>query len=259
MSQCYRYPVGRSKYLRKAADFLRHDVINRIWVRVCRRYPVVCIIKGMFVNFNAPYELHVEQQARQMLSCTRPVMAFPCYLFHYLQRLANKSDTPHHCAGMTIVKNIEKKEAVVSFFDPRGTQQRRTEEMQKILNVWKSVLHEQGFQTVYTHLYTQQNLQDDDRIGLCQLFSLFFLTYFIQSTASLNLEQMQQLNPNYIIHQLTDPNGWKIHGKHLYHFYEEFIRPLMNGHDDAEKDRLFQSVLRFLFKKDENAIIEIQQ
>ena len=213
--------MSMNKDLQRAQQNLTERVIRRFWQAMTLSHPQLCVNNGLSVNYHKHITVkQVEEMANVLTKCMvssekkkrKRFIATP--LFQYYYDPPNK-ETPHHVSAITLT--CFPNHTILSFFDPKGKGSLRPKEELLMLKILAQAIQERTKTPIKIHIYTGDNLQKQDYIGLCQLFSLFYLHQYITIVNKL-------VNDNQMASHLTwaicyDPNVVVNRIRHKYGHY----------------------------------------
>jgi hypothetical protein len=107
------------------------------------------------------------------MKCNNLHVATPLFQYCY----DPKNETPHHATALTLTKL--KGYFILTLFDPKGKGSLKIKEEKYIMEKLAEKIEKDYKTKVYINMYSGKNLQLDDDIGLCQLFSLRYLCEYI--------------------------------------------------------------------------------
>lgn len=162
--------------LTKARNSLTESAIRTFWKSLTQSFPNVCINDGINVNYdgtNEEMEKSIERMSKELSRCKYQNVATPLFQYNY----EPDNSTPHHVSAVTLTKLPNY--CVLSLFDPKGKgSKRKKEEKDMMKAISKKITTLLGL-PVRIKIYNGVNLQAKDYIGLCQLFSLYYLYQYI--------------------------------------------------------------------------------
>ena len=166
------------KELKHAQQTLTEDKIRRFWRAISLSFPELCVTDGLKVNYNKDVtakELH--HMCAQLTRCKSLCVATPLFHYHY----DPPNETPHHVTAITLTKLPHRYH--LSLFDPKGRGSVRKSEEKLLMKKLAECIHEMAKVPVSIHIYEHTNLQLRDDIGLCQLFSLYYLYEYFKEVS----------------------------------------------------------------------------
>ena len=218
------------KELKYAQQNMTENVIRKFWKEMTRMFPAICVNDGMDITFKKHSEnisdLSHQQIASivaKLLRCQGVNVAAPLFQYEY----DPSNSVPHHVSAITLTKL--RSQYILSFFDPKG---RGALRKQQILYIMSTVASEITRQTgIITKLliYNGKNLQSNDDIGLCQLFSLFYLFEYVTEITTLNIKNSTPkvlrvlCTPNDMV-KYIDTKRKGFDSKILYAFWNAFFK-----------------------------------
>lgn len=168
----------KTREFRYAQDTLTEDVIRPFWKEFTSQYPRFCVQGGIAVDFDTRLNEEVAHFVAQQLSlCDSKIVAAP--LFEYNFEPSNP--LPHHLAALTVVHFSDR--IVVGLFNPKGRDGERSELEFRLFTMVCQSLSQKHHKRVQFVRYEGMDLQQDDFIGLCQLYSLLYLYMFVTESA----------------------------------------------------------------------------
>jgi hypothetical protein len=219
--------------MQKELKFAQHNltelVIRRFWKAMTRTFPAICVNDGMDITYQKNSENISDISKRQitnivakLLRCQGVHVAAPLFQYEY----DPQNSVPHHVSAITLTKLTSK--YILSFFDPKGRGAlRKQQELYIMSTVASEITQQTGIQTQLL-IYDGKNLQINDEIGLCQLFSLFYLYEYVTEITSIHNKN----TPN-MLHILYTPNDMVkyidtkrkgFNSKILYAFWNAFFK-----------------------------------
>jgi hypothetical protein len=206
--------------LLKAQQNLTEFKIRTFWSSLSQRFPDLCVQDGVVFDYkqknnNKNMIKQIEHLATILMKCgSYGHVATP--LFQYCYEPNN--DTPHHATSLTLTKNEEI--YIITLFNPKGKDSLRINNEKKMLEMLCAYMEQKYNIKVTYYLYKGKNLQNEDTIGLCQLYSLrYLLEYIVQ----IQRKQIRNVSdPEYIIQMIQK----KDHGfdeLSLYRFWKKFF------------------------------------
>jgi hypothetical protein len=210
-----------NKELKQAQHRLTESVIRKFWKAMTLSHPSMCVNDGVSIEYHQPFtQRHVDRLVDRLTQCKSSNVACPLFQYEY----DPPNSTPHHVSAITITKFPTYN--VLSFFDPKGKGTERPREEELLMNVLcKSIEQRYGKKTLL-RMYTGDNLQKNDDIGLCQLFSLFYLYEYIVEVNKLSPHTLETVtDPNEMVKLIRNKRGgynektlfsfWKVWFPHL--------------------------------------------
>lgn len=167
-----------NKILKQAQQKLNAHVIRHFWRALTLAYPSMCVNDGISIDFRRNMTVeYIQNIATQLMRCPNKLYtASP--VFEYWFEPDNR-DTPHHLSALTLTKFHNA--YVVSFFNPKGKSSMQRKRETEFLHGLANIIEHQYRRPVKVYTYDGNNLQNKDYIGLCQLYSLFYLYEYIQN------------------------------------------------------------------------------
>jgi hypothetical protein len=228
--------------LSHAQQSLTEEVIRKFWRVITFANPNICVTDGLVIDYHSHFqERDLQQIVHQLVKCSEiSFVATP--LFQYFYDPPNK-ETKHHCTALTLTKLPD--QAVLSFFDPKGTGTLRPFEQAQFLKLLSVRLSAALHKPVAVKVFSGENLQKNDDIGLCQLFSLLYLYEYVQQVSKLDVKNIHAQSRSCFVtsgghkcfdtlHTIVDPNAMveMIKAKHgsysnrtLHKFWIKFFGP----------------------------------
>jgi hypothetical protein len=195
--------------LKRAQKTLTEQKIRKFWTAMTLSFPTMCVQNGVQIDYKKPIDQNmINHMATQLIKCSSKNVATPLFQYNY----DPPNSTPHHVSALTLTQLPG--EIILSLFDPKGKGMiRKREELSLVLLLAKT-LERDLRKKVTLKVYNGYNLQQRDSIGLCQLFSLYYLyEYMVGMTNKKSIHN---------IHVFTDPNKFVQYIRHTKgHFNEE--------------------------------------
>ena len=193
----------------EAQQSLNEYVIRVFWKQITESFPSLCINDGISIDYKNITLKDLEKMVSSLSKCSDSYhVATP--LFEYNFEPLNKM--PHHISAIVITKTSQV--YYLSFFNPKGKTSFRKEEEEKIITRIAYEIEKKTHRKVVVTIYNGDNLQMYDKIGLCQLYSLFYLyEYMLLITGPENISDKRPEN-------ISDKRPENISDK----------RPLVNPH-----------------------------
>lgn len=161
--------------LRQAQYTLTESVIRKFWRALSLSFPSLCVQDGMSIDYHQPFNLpKVERLADKLTRCHRAHVACPLFQYEY----DPPNTTPHHVSAVTLTQ-VPGQGQILALFDPKGTGSVRKREEALLMNILAECLRRRTHRPTSVRLYQGKNLQAHDDIGLCQMFSLFYLYEYV--------------------------------------------------------------------------------
>lgn len=208
-----------STELKKAQKNLTEGVIRRFWRAMTLSYPSMCVNNGISINYHKHMDIHhVQQMVQQLTKCKNANVATPLFQYEYDPGNA----TPHHLSAITLTKFPT--HYVLSLFDPKGKGSLRPKEEDLLMKILAKSIERQTKKKVNIQIYNGENLQKNDYIGLCQLFSLYYLyEYIIEITKTKSQTMDTLIDPNKMVQHIKTKRG-HFNEKTLLHFWCTFFK-----------------------------------
>jgi hypothetical protein len=207
--------------LKYAQKNLTESVIRKFWKAMTLSYPSMCVSNGVSINYHKHLDIHhFNQIVDQLTKCKSNFVATPLFQFEY----EPKNTTPHHVSSLTLTKTPTY--YVLSLFDPKGSGSMRKKEEELFMNVLSKGIERKMKKPVHVKIYTGTNLQRTDFIGLCQLFSLYYLYEYILEVSKVRPQSLQvTTDPNNMVPYIQKKRG-KFNDKLLLNFWNTFFKSL---------------------------------
>lgn len=184
-----------NKDLKYAQSRLTESVIRRFWKAMTLSYPAMCVNDGVSIEYHKPFQQRNVDRIVDKLTRCKTSVNVACPIFQYDYDPPNSM--PHHVSAITLTQ-MPNATTVLSFFDPKGRGSVRPRQEELIMGVLAKAIEKKTGRNVILKMYTGDNLQKNDDIGLCQLFSLFYLYEYVT--------EINKLNPK-ALSVLADPNA----------------------------------------------------
>ena len=156
-----------NRELRFAQNNLTEFMIRRFWKALTLTFPAMCVNDGISINFKENFmsTTRMEHMVDKLTQCKSSHVACPLFQFDY----DPPNSTPHHVSALTLTRLHNSN--ILSFFNPKGRGSCRKQQEHIFLNsISKQIAAKTGLPTKL-FIYDGKNLQQDDNIGLCQLFN----------------------------------------------------------------------------------------
>jgi hypothetical protein len=223
-----------NKELKQAQRSLTEHVIRRFWQAMTISYPQLCVNNGLSVDYHKHVTVaHIKNMADILTKCMvgndkskkKRFVATP--LFQYYYDPPNK-ETPHHVSALTLT--CLPGHDILSFFDPKGSGSLRPKEELLMLQILAEAIHQRTGHPVQIQIYTGDNLQKNDNIGLCQLFSLFYLREYVDLVSHATSGHRQKASgpwqlsyhPNQIVRDIKQKYG-HYSSSVLHQFWKQYF------------------------------------
>lgn len=210
-----------SNELRKAQRLLTETTIRNLWTTITHLHPKMCIQSGIRLDFEYPITARTSYDiTNKLLRCshTGKVVATPIYGFNYDPPNSN----PHHVTALTLCYDSEKQRYLLNYFNPKGrSSPQREREIKLLASIGYHIQARSSRKDipVVIHYYDGKNLQKSDNIGLCQLYSLYYLFEFLKTPCN--------GTPSQLLHHVEQKNG-PINQKQLLKFWSILSHTLKN-------------------------------
>jgi len=161
--------------LKYAQSHLTEAVIRRFWKALTRSYPALCVNDGLSIEYHQEFTLrHVHAMVDKLTRCPGANVACPLFQYDY----DPPNSTPHHVTAITLTQ-LPGQVCILSFFDPKGRGALHKRQEFLLMKVLARAIQQKTGRKVVVNIYQGDNLQKNDTIGLCQLFSLFYLYEYV--------------------------------------------------------------------------------
>ena len=210
-----------NKELRQAQMKLTESVIRRFWRAMTLSFPSMCVNDGVSIEYHEPFtQQHVDRLVERLTKCKSANVACPIFQYEY----DPPNSTPHHVSAITLTQLPT--HAVLSFFDPKGKGSIRPRQEELLMNILAKAIQEKTKRRVVLKMYNGDNLQKNDYIGLCQLFSLFYLYEYVTEVNKLTPQNLNTItDPNEMVQFIRKKrNGFT--EKTLYSFWNGYFQSL---------------------------------
>ena len=217
-----------NEQLKHAQCVLTEDEIRKFWTAMTRSFPEICVNNGLVIDYNKDiYLRHINDMGLKLTKCHHLHVATPLFQYYY----DPKNETPHHATALMLTKL--KKNYILTFFDPKGWGSLKKKEEKYLLDKLAKIIEKNYKIKVDIKIYNGKNLQVNDNVGLCQLFSLRFLCEYIQQIqqskklSGINREQwlIENTDPDQIIKNIIKKDG-KFNEKSLFKFWNTYFNYL---------------------------------
>jgi hypothetical protein len=178
------------------------------------KQPDICVHDGIRIDYEKRFTAHTVQDVlTKLLKCshTGKVVATPIYGYNYDPENVN----PHHVTGMTLFYNPRTKSYTFNYFNPKGARSVRKRREIRLLERIGGAIQKNTGNKVNIYYYNGSNLQEDDSIGLCQLYSLLYLFEFLGRPGA--------YSPSTFVQRIQNQRG-SFNEKTLLAFYRAFIK-----------------------------------
>jgi hypothetical protein len=170
--------------LKKAQKFLKEKVIRSFWKRLTHAHPHTCVNDGLALNYNKPLsKLELFRIVDKLTKCSEKQLCVATPLYQYNYDPGNQH--PHHISALTLKYNSRDGVYMLNMFNPKGKSSTRKKQEEIMLLLIARLLRVKLKRPVVIHRYMGPNLQQKDDIGLCQLYSLFYLFEYVQRPANI--------------------------------------------------------------------------
>lgn len=212
-----------NKELLEAQQSLTEYVIRVFWKQITESFPSLCINDGISLDYKNITSKDLEKMVSSLSKCSDSHhVATP--LFEYNFEPLN--EMPHHLSAIVITKTPQV--YYLSFFNPKGKRSFRKEEEKKIITNVAFEIEKRTHRKVMVTIYDGDNLQIHDKIGLCQLYSLFYLyEYMLLITGTETISDKTPLiNPHAMVQYIIQKRG-SFDEKILYVFWKTVLQLLI--------------------------------
>ena len=213
-----------NRELRFAQHNLTEYVIRRFWKALTLTFPSMCVNDGISIDYREHYLTanKMEHIVQKLTQCKSSHVACPFFQFDY----DPSNSTPHHVTAVTLTKTD--KYNVLSFFDPKGKGSCRKKEEYALMKILVEKITEKTGIPTKLYIYNGKNLQQDDNIGLCQLYSLFYLYEFVNEVSAMSPKSIHTIvDPNRMVNHIAQKRG-SFNDKTLFAFWNAFFRIALN-------------------------------
>lgn len=191
-----------NKDLKYAQTKLTESVIRRFWKSMTLSFPSMCVNDGVSIEYHQQFnQQHIDRIVEKLTRCKTSNVACPIFQYDY----DPPNSTPHHVSAITLTHLPSSNVSVLSFFDPKGKGSLRPRQEELLMKVLAKAIEQKVGRKVVLKIYTGDNLQKNDYIGLCQLFSLFYLYEYVTEVSKLNPKSFSTLaDPNSMVQFIRD-------------------------------------------------------
>lgn len=210
-----------NKELKYAQNRLTESMIRKFWRAMTMSFPAMCVNDGISIEYHDEFQQrHVDQLVDKLTRCKAMNVACPIFQYEY----DPPNSTPHHVSAITLTHFPS--HSVLSFFDPKGTGSLRPREEELLTKILAKSISGRINKPVYTKIYNGDNLQKNDYIGLCQLYSLFYLYEYVTEVTKLKQKPLITLSdPNLMVEYIREKrNGFT--DRTIYSFWNGFFQHL---------------------------------
>jgi hypothetical protein len=216
-----------NKELRFAQNNLTEFMIRKFWKALTLTFPTMCVNDGISIDFNQNFmsPKRLENVVDKLVQCKNSHVACPLFEFNY----DPPNSTPHHVSALTLTKFHDYN--ILGFFNPKGHGSCRKQKELEFLKSISKQIAEQTSVSTKLFIYDGKNLQENDNIGLCQLFSLFYLYEYV--TEINGLHGPRDCHESRFLRTVSDPNKMVkyiqlkrggFNDKTLFAFWNAFFR-----------------------------------
>ena len=168
-----------AKELKRAQNTLTESNIRGLWSTITRARPHMCVHDGIRLDFARPFSSAcVDSILEKLLKCshTGKTIATPIYGYNY----EPDNVPPHHAMAITLFFNPKTQTFTLNMFNPKGKDSPRKKKEIRLMKAIGARIRNRTHLPVNVYYYNGPNIQENDTIGLCQLYSLLYLYEFIQ-------------------------------------------------------------------------------
>lgn len=215
-----------NKDLKNAQSKLTESVIRRFWKAMTLSFPAMCVNDGVSIEYHKPFQQRNLDRIVEKLTRCNMASNVACPIFQYDYDPPNS--TPHHVSAITLTQLPSGNTSVLSFFDPKGRGSIRPRQEELLMGVLAKAIEQKTGRKVVLKMYSGDNLQKNDYIGLCQLFSLFYLYEYVTEINKLNPKSLDILtDPNVMVHYIREKRrGFT--DKTLLSFWQGFFQSMQS-------------------------------
>lgn len=162
--------------LRKAQYYLNEASLRSYWKKITQKNPNICVDDGISLDFSNKIHKHeLFDIVNKLTKCSSKnlMVATPFYQYNF----EPENPTPHHVSAVTLEKY--KGKYILSLFNPKGINSKRKAQEMTFLKILQRLIKYKLKTKVDVKVYDGKNLQSNDNIGLCQLFTLFYLNEYV--------------------------------------------------------------------------------
>ena len=184
------------KELEKAQNFLRENVIRSFWKKLTTQHPSTCVHEGISIHFDQPLTKEaLFEMVDKMTQCSHKKLAVAAPLYQY--NFEPDNSTPHHISALTLNRHGDN--YILTLFNPKGKGSLRKKQEKIFLDLLKKLLQIKLQSKVIVRQYSGPNLQINDNVGLCQLYSLLYLYEYVNHP--------QDITPDKFIKHIRKKHG----------------------------------------------------
>jgi len=222
--------------LKKAQRTLTEETIRILWTKICHLHPEMCIQSGIRLDFEFPITERTSYDiTNKLLRCsnTGKIVATPIYGFNY----DPPNENPHHVTALTLCYDSQRKRYLLNYFNPKGREStQREREIKLLASIGYHIQSRTNHVPVIIHYYDGKNLQKSDNIGLCQLYSLYYLLHFLHKSYRMRESRLYHtqlvetpcaLTPSQLLQYIEQKNG-PINQKQLEKFWLKLSNTIKN-------------------------------
>lgn len=212
--------------LRRAQHTLTEGVIRRFWKAMTLSFPSLCVHDGVSLDYHQPFTASkAEYLADRLLKCHNTHVACPLFQYEYDPPNA----TPHHVSALTLTQ-MPSGQQVLSLFDPKGKGTERPREETLLMSILSKLIEQKSGRPTHYKLYDGKNLQSHDDIGLCQMFSLFYLYEYITEVTKLNPPSWRLVSDPNRFAAFIEQKRQGFNERTLHGFWQAYFQALQKQH-----------------------------
>ena len=196
------------KELKTAQSSLTEGKIRDFWQKMTQKHQDMCVNGGIRIDFDRNFTQAIfDDILEQLLKCAHSGLVVATPLFEYNYDPDNS--IPHHVASLTLFYDRNNSNIILNYFNPKGKSSPRLQKEKRLMTALGQMIKQRTGKPVFTYMFYGKNMQIDDNIGLCQLYSLYYLYNFIKNP--------QPQSPSYFIRSIELQDG-TFNEKQLYDF-----------------------------------------
>ena len=210
--------------LKVAQATLIESEIKRFWTAMTRYFPHMCVNDGVHIDYEKPILMrHVHDIVGKLMKCDSNLHVATLF-FQY--NYEPKNDTPHHATAITLTKDRDR--TYLTLFNPKGRSSKRKKHEEFLLKKMAHVIqtHYRKNIPIEINIYNGKNLQLNDNIGLCQLYSLRYLLEYVvraQNFVPSTTKDLKKITiPHEIITFIEQKDG-DFSEPALYNFWKKYF------------------------------------
>lgn len=164
---------------KRIQNLLTESTIRGLWSSITRKHPEICLNDGIRLDFNRRFsEKCIYNVMRQLLQCSHSgkTVVTPIYSYHY----EPDNDPPNHMMALTLFYDQPRRRLIMNLFNPKGRESPRKPKEVRFMRRLGHMIRHQTHIPLCVYYYNGPNIQKNDTIGLCQLYSLLYLYEFIR-------------------------------------------------------------------------------